>query len=334
MRAHALTRGVQVMLLVTSLGCAGRTSTGTPAAASTVRGTVRSAAGERGFVRYRPAWSGVSRPASGALVVMLHGCTQDADDAARGTRLSEWADREGFIVLYPEQPRSANATRCWNWFVPGATTRGDGEVALLAGLIDSVARAEGVQPQRVALVGMSAGAAMAASIAIAYPRLAGALVLHSGVPAGSARDLASAVQVMRQGVADVDALGWATHAAMGDGARPIRVLLIHGGSDPVVAPANLEVIARQWAIVNAASAGESVGPVTDVAERVPSTVGHRWAGRRITDAARRTSVEWWRVEGVGHAWSGGSPSGTFTAPAGPDASALLVQFLAEVWAGR
>ncbi|MEP6729514.1 MAG: PHB depolymerase family esterase [bacterium] len=255
------------------------------------------AQGSREFVVYRPA-SFPEKKEARALVVMLHGCTQTADDFARGTRMNVAAEREGFIVLYPEQPASAHPQKCWSWYNPEQSSRDKGETALLAGLIDSVAQAEGVSATRVSIVGMSAGAAMAANLGVAYPERYAALALHSGIPALAAKDVTSALAMMRQGASDGDALGATALAAMGSHARPIPVMVLHGGDDRVVSPVNLAATVREWTVVNGGGA-----PVEQVV-----------------------------FDGVGHAWSGGSSEGTYTAPSGPDATGMIVGFLKRVGA--
>jgi len=261
--------------------------------AQATRATFANAQGSREFVLFTPS-SLPSKPEERALVVMLHGCAQTADDMARGTRMNAAAERARFIVLYPEQPASANPQRCWNWFLPDNVTRDKGETALLAALIDSVARAHGVR--RVSLVGMSAGAAMAANLAVAYPERFVALALHSGIPAFAAKDVMGAITAMRQGASDGDALGAAALAAMGAHARPIPVIALQGSDDKIVSPSNLDAMVRQWTVVNAG----------------------------------RASVEKVMLDGVGHAWSGGSAEGTFTAPTGPDATGMIVAFFTRV----
>lgn len=246
----------------------------------------------------------VYRPASGAraLVVMLHGCAQGAEDMARGTRMNAAAESGRFMVLYPQQPASANPQRCWNWFMPEHSARGRGEAALLGALIDSVARATGVPATRVSLVGSSAGAAMAANLAVAYPERVAALGLHSGVPALAARDVVAALGVMKNGAGDGEVLGKAALAAMGARARPIPVIALHGSTDVIVAPANLAAIEQQWTTINAGAPGNGVRVVTHV------------------------------LKGVGHAWSGGSSEGSFTAPTGPDATRMILEFFRTVGA--
>ena len=264
----------------------------------TLRGTFTSAEGTRGLAVYRPArvsTNGAARP----LVVMLHGCTQTADDMARGTRMNAAADVAGFVVLYPEQPAQAHPLKCWHWYLPEHSTRGRGEAALLAAMIDSLVRAEGIAPGRVSLVGMSAGAAMAANLGVAYPERYAALALHSGIPALGATDVMGAMSVMRQGAGDGDSLGVVALTAMGERARAIPVVVLHGDADKVVSPNNLRATVREWTYVNAHAPG----------------------------AKATTPVEEHLFSGVGHAWSGGSAEGTYTAPSGPDATGIIVAFL-------
>jgi poly(hydroxyalkanoate) depolymerase family esterase len=266
-----------------------------PTAMQSERGTFASADGSRAYLLARP--SGGTAAGKRAMVVVLHGCVQSADDIARGSRMTEAAAREGFVVLYPEQPASANVQRCWNWYLPAQTTRGAGEVALLAAMVDSIGRREGVDARRVAVVGMSAGAAMAANLVVAYPERFAALAMHSGIAAGAASDIGSALAVMAKGPADGNALGDAALAAMGPRARAIPVIAIHGAADKVVSPANLSAVVTQWTRVNARATGSGA------------------------------PVEQHLLDGLGHAWSGGSPDVGYTAPQGPDATGMIVEFL-------
>lgn len=279
---------VWLLALMACAGAGPRTSI----VSHTARTTYAGAEGSRDLVVFRPASFPV-RARDRALVVMLHGCAQGADDLARGTRMNAAAESAGFMVIYPEQPAAANPQRCWNWFMPEQAVRGRGEAALLAGLIDSVARAEGIAETRVSLVGISAGAAMAANMGVAYPGRYAALALHSGVPALAATDVMTGLSVMRSGPATAGALGAAAVSAMGARARAIPVIALHGADDRIVSPANLKAIVAQWTVVNGG----------------------------------RAPVEEHLLPGVGHAWSGGSAEGTFTAPTGPDATGMIVAFL-------
>ncbi len=291
-----------------------------------VEGTFGPAAESRHFVLFRPDASLAPRSGARTLLVMLHGCTQDASDVSRGTRLDSAAARRGMLVLYPEQPARAHPKKCWNWYLPADVQRGSGELAQLAALVDSVRVAEGGAP-RILLAGMSAGAAMAANFAAAYPERVAALALHSGIAALAATDVTSALQVMREGPTGGPTLGDRVAASMGDRAHVIPVIALHGDADVVVSPANLEAVAQQWASANARVRGEAVPVPVAVARR--GATGRRWAS-----ADGSVSVEAWRLEGVGHAWSGGSAAGTFTAPEGPDATAMILEFFGRAEAGR
>ena len=254
--------------------------------------------GSREYTLFRPS-SFPEQRSRRALVVMLHGCTQSADDFARGTRMNDAAERGGFLVLYPEQTVVAHPQKCWNWYLAEHSTRGRGEAAILAGMIDSVARAEGVAASHVSLVGMSAGAAMAANLAVAYAERYAAVAMHSGLPALAATDVIAALRVMRQGDSDGDALGIAAVSAMGANAHPIPAIVLHGAEDRVVVPANLRATVREWTVVNSRAPGAGA------------------------------PVEEHLFDGVGHAWSGGSSTGSFTAPDGPDATSLVIAFFSR-----
>ena len=239
------------------------------------------------------------------LVLMLHGCTQDADDFATGTRMNLHAERQNLVVVYPEQTRQANQMGCWNWFRPEDQARGQGEPALLADLAGTLAAQHGVPQGRTYVAGLSAGAAMAAILGGTHPEVFAAVGVHSGLAPGSASDLPSALAAMRGG------RGGTRRAT-----APVRSIVFHGTADATVAPRNAD------AVIAASLGGETT---VEIASQVPgATVAlHR-------DAAGRTLAEDWRLSGIGHAWSGGSPAGSYTHPEGPDASAEMVRFFLAV----
>jgi len=240
------------------------------------------------------------------LVVMLHGCTQDPDDFAAGTRMNEAALRDGFFVLYPEQGRMANPTRCWNWFKHNHQHRGAGEPALIAGMTRAVMAQHGIDPARVYVAGLSAGGAMAAIVGEAYPDLFAAVGVHSGLPVGSASDAGSAFAAMSGGAP--------VHPASGH-APP--TIVFHGDQDTTVAPVNGERVV-------AASAGGFTP------ERKLASAGSRDVTRRIwRDNGGKVVAEHWLVHGEGHAWLGGSTNGSYASAHGPNATAEMLRFFFE-----
>lgn len=286
-----------------------------------IAGVFRDGAGERRYKLFRP--SAEKMPAAGqrTLVVVLHGCTQDADDIARGTRFNEAAARDGFVVLYPEQPESAHPRKCWNWFVPEQSHRGAGEAAIIANLTQKVAREEGIDPRHVFLAGISAGAAMAANLAAGYPEVYAAVAFHSGLPALVANDVASALAVMSKGPAESDELGALAFHEMGAHARVVPVIAFHGVSDPSVSVVNLRAIACQWVVANALAARAKPPEPVKVHPADP-----RLSGLRYVLSNGTVLVETWRVEGLAHAWSGGSAAGSYTDPGAPDATSMMLEF--------
>jgi poly(hydroxyalkanoate) depolymerase family esterase len=248
------------------------------------------------------------------LVVMLHGCTQSPDDFAAGTGMNSVAEAEGFLAAYPAQAIAANQSKCWNWFQAPHQRRDGGEPSLIAGITRQVMAQYNVDPGRVYIAGMSAGGAMAAILGATYPDLYAAVGVHSGLAPGSAHDLPSALRAMRQG-------GRATQTRV-DVALPL--ILFHGDRDSTVQPCNADHLVEQWT----AAAGASTPGAATVHEG--QVLGGRSYTRKIyTDDTGRPIVERWTIHGAGHAWSGGSRKGTYTDPAGPNASREVARFFLE-----
>jgi len=258
---------------------------------------------------YVPSKVGVGAP----LVVMLHGCTQSAEDFARGTGMNALADQHGFIVAYPSQTHAANAQKCWNWFKPSDQQRDRGEPAMIAGLTRQVIAEQHCDEGRVYVAGLSAGGAAAAIMANAYPDIYAAVGVHSGLPCEAARDLPSALMAMRQG-------GRAGSSAPHPG-RFVPVITFHGDRDNTVS----EINSRD--IVAAASA--LAGPLTTRSESGQIPRGRRYTREISLNARGQAVIEQWTIHGGGHAWSGGSATGSYTDSLGPDASSEMLRFFFE-----
>ncbi len=296
-----------------------------------VRGSFANAAGARDYELHLP---GGSAPSSGRpLLVMLHGCTQDAGDIARGTRLQDVAGSFGWMVLYPEQPEGANPRKCWNWYEPSHQRRDAGEPSIIAGMTAEIVARYGGDPHRVYLAGISAGAAMASLVAAAYPEQYAALALHSGLVHSAAANVMEALGAMQRGVPSPEPHAVAAFEAMGSRARPIPTLVIHGEGDAVVAPLNGAQAARQWFLTSALSRGQALDTTSGATNRSEEDVGGYLVRRSTYRAKDGAPLSYLVMIGkLGHAWSGGSADGTFTDPAGPDASRMVVDFFASVGA--
>lgn len=239
------------------------------------------------------------------LVVMLHGCTQDPDDFARGTGMNALARESGWLVLYPAQSRKANQQGCWNWFKHSHQQRGRGEPALLASMVRQVVAEHDGDPSRTYVAGLSAGGAMALILAEAYPELFAAVGVHSGLPTGAAGDLPSALQAMQHGAT----------AASRPGVVP--AIVFHGDRDTTVHPRNGERVAEAHA-----------GHTRTQVEHGRAPGGHPYTRTVHLDAGGQARVEHWVLHGVGHAWSGGQRGGSHVDPRGPDASREMLRFFA------
>jgi len=274
-------------------------------------GVAAGTVGARRFWLYRPP--GVSRGERLPLMVMLHGCGQDAKGFAASSRMNSVAARARFWVLYPEQDRLANAQGCWNWF-DTRSGRAQGEAALILNAIDQVCLRHPVDRERVGVAGLSAGASMAALLATRYPERFNAVVMHSGIPPGTADSTLSALGAMhgRRGTKPLPTGTVAT-------AWP-PLLVIHGAADRVVSAHNAEAAAQQWAT--------AAGALAIAPRRVQRGKRH---AMRVTDFKRRghTAATLVEVEGLGHAWSGGAASAPFSDAQGPDASRLAWAFVSK-----
>ncbi|MDD0809003.1 PHB depolymerase family esterase [Curvibacter sp. RS43] len=250
-----------------------------------------------------------------ALMVMLHGCGQDAEGFAMCTGMNRVAAEKRFMVLYPEQDPLSNPQRCWNWFET-RHGRAHAEAELILKAIDQVCTLNPVNPQQIAIAGLSAGASMAALLVTRHPSQFKALVMHSGVAPGTAHSTLTAFSAMRgrRPTLPLD-------ATPNDMATDWPALMvIHGDADTTVSPTNAEAAAQNWAQAAAARSGQ---------------VHRRQRGQRyamaVTDFKNRDRLvaRLVLVAGLGHAWSGGAANQPFADGRGPDASRLAWTFAAQ-----
>ena len=307
----------------------GRFETGS---ASSWRGYLTTAPGvapARDYVVYVPR--GWKRRARAPLRVLCHGCRQTPEDFAALTHIAEQADRDGTLVLLPRQSSYANGWGCWNWFEAN-TERGAGEAAIVAAQIVQVRRRYRARRERVWVAGLSAGGALAAVLGLRHPRLVRGILVHSGLACGAASSPASALSVMRRGPDnDVARIGDIARAALDRGTLPhVALLVVHGDRDDVVAPANATALVDQFLHFNGYAATGSRGSLP------PSYASSHEAGGTYypvhTDDWThngRIDVRYVRIEGLGHAWSGGDRGYAYADPHGPDALELFTRFIAD-----
>lgn len=275
-------------------------------------------AGPRRYKLYIP--SSYNGSAAMPLVVVLHGCTQDPDNVARGTRFNQAAEESKVMVAYPEQPAAANGLKCWNWFDAAHQKRDQGEPALIAGITRQVMKDMKVDARRVYVVGLSAGAAMALTVSYAYPEIFAAAGLHSGIAYGVATSTPEAIKRMGVGASDPADYAGVVTRAMGAN-KPIPTIVFQGKSDKTVNPANADNIVTQL------SSGFDQSKLTVKSENTGVTADGFHFTRRVH--GQPSLIEEWTVDELGHAWSGGSKDGTYTDERGPDATREIMRFLLE-----
>lgn len=272
----------------------------------TLTRTYVGAAGIREYKLYVPSRYGDETPPL-PLVVMLHGCTQNADDFAAGTQMNALAESEGCLVAYPVQRKGDNPSKCWNWFRREDQQRSLGEPAIIAGITQQIMAQYRVDADRVYVAGLSAGGAMAVIMAVAYPDLFAAVGVHSGLDIGVAHDVMSALAAMKGRASHTPATGLRT---------PIPLILFQGDADTTVNPSNAEPIVARFA--GTAKPSHSA--------RHTSPGGHAYTLSVFNDGQGAVDVEQWTVHGAGHAWSGGNANGSYTDSRGPDASKEMLRF--------
>ncbi len=267
------------------------------------------------------------------LVLMLHGCTQDPVDFATGTGMNDAAAPANALVLYPEQPHSANPNGCWNWFRPGDQHRDAGEPALLIAMLHDVMERHPVDAQRVYVAGLSAGGAMAALLGREYPDIFAAVGVHSGLQAGAAHNVMGALSAMKNGAKP----GAAEHHPS---ARPAPVhallppplIVFHGDADTTVHAHNGEqLIEATLAALAAGGARETVETEhtgqSPAGKRYSRTVYTLGGSAPTTNAPPGQVVaEHWVLHGAGHAWAGGHAGGSHTDPGGVGATQEMLRF--------
>jgi poly(hydroxyalkanoate) depolymerase family esterase len=260
------------------------------------------------------------------LVVMLHGCTQTANDFADATQMDVVAEKAGFIVAYPEQSADIIATRCWRWYDTAHQARDAGEPKDLSDTADAIAKGHGADPQRVYVAGISAGAAMSVILGATYPDRFVAIGVIAGVEYKGATSISEGLSTASNGGPGPDKQGDLAYMAMGTYARVVPTFVVHGTSDGVLSKVNGDQVTEQWLRTNTLVMGDgAIEPV----KSVTGSAGYTFTRMVHRSKANGASViEYYVVDNLGHAWPGGKDGASYSDKNGPDASNLLWGFFA------
>ncbi len=302
-------------------------STGSAAAAGSY---TRHSYGGLDYTKYVP--DSVQDPAP--LLVMLHGCTQDADQFKNETQMNQQADDHGFVVIYPEQSSSRHSNNCWQWFNDQNTTRGNGEVAIIKGMVDQVKSNHSIDGDNVFAAGLSAGAAMVPNLVVEYSDVFSSGAVHSGLHYEVAEsEQPNALLAMYNCSHDTGpvAAGDKAYNRMQDhsAVQNQKFTVWHGKDDTTVDPCNADKVAERSTVTyDWTDNGSDDGSTDYSADQTTSDCSATDCVEiyEYHDSSGETVVKKNLVSGMGHAWSGGASGGEYTNPDGPNASERIWNF--------
>jgi len=304
-------------------------------------GTVITSSGTRNYQLWVPSgYQNRDKRKPLPLVMMLHSCMQKPEDLAAISAMNEVADKNNFLVVYPEQTKEANSLRCWNWFDTKHQARDSGEPSLLAAIVQKVDSTHKIDGRRVYVAGISAGAAMAVVMGATYPDLFSGVGVMAGLAFKAGTTVESGLAAMKQGGPEPKQQGLLAFKATGNktsgkSIRRMPVIVFHGDADPYLSPINADQVIAQWAKTNDyfddGNDNDSVKsePVETIEGSVPA--GHSYTRYVYNDRSGRLLMEKWIVKGLGHGWSGSHAAVSFADPKGPNASAEMWRFFGETF---
>jgi poly(hydroxyalkanoate) depolymerase family esterase len=333
-RISVLTAATSVALLgmglVATTNTAFASNTAPDGTGSWTQSIYKNSYGQRAYSVYVPKSLPKNHPVP--LMVMLHGCSQSADVFAKSTRMNTYADQHGFVVLYPEQDSSSNSSRCWNWYLPDNFVRGGGELGIIVGMVDEVRKSVSIDPTRIGVAGLSAGAALTSNLIACHSDLFSVGVIDAGLEYKAASSMTEAFMAMSQSPShDIKATAQDAARCAGSKAKIVNLLVVHGMSDTTVSPKNAARIIEQFSLVNdLLDDGQANGSQTTSA--IHSETGQVQNGGRTYRVSTfggngKEHIREVLVDGMTHAWSGGASGGSFTDPAGPSSTDMAVQLL-------
>ncbi|MBC7537511.1 MAG: PHB depolymerase family esterase [Bacteriovorax sp.] len=286
--------------------------------------------GYREYKVYIP--SGLTKTHKAHLVVMLHGCEQSAEDFGKGTRISEWAEKEKFVALLPEQNTLYNPFKCWNWVMPYNNLRG-GEPAAIIEMMDAVTNDYNLDKENVYAAGMSAGASMVNILGNCYPERFKALGSQDGTQYYASSTGIDFSDVVLKGASVPSAVAAKTgyNCSAGVTKRPaiMPIIIFAGMNSPLMSPIHASQVEDEFKIFNDyldnGVKDNSYFKANEVL-KVQETNTYGYSLYKTVNKQNVVFIERYMIEKLGHDWSGGISDLEYNDPLGPDATALMVKF--------
>jgi poly(hydroxyalkanoate) depolymerase family esterase len=281
----------------------------------------------RSYQFVSPAKNKEKRP----LLVLLHGCKQNADIIIEGTRLEQEALKKNFYILAPEQSQINNLDHCWNWFFSQMQTRhGLNEMSEIISTIDDLVKFYQIDRSKIFVAGLSAGAALAENLIACYPDYFSAAAIHSGLAFKVAEDAYEAQRVItsRHQKSPEYLARKAHHCAKNVQDRQLKkVLVIHGLDDKRVPSFHSELIADSHEmmidLLDDGVINHSDSPI--VSERIEQFPNGFKA--HITDKKYKSfSERYIFIKGLQHAWGGGKAISRNFDPEAPSSNSFILNF--------
>lgn len=285
--------------------------------------------GTRNYKVYVPR--GLSKTTKPAVVVMIHGCEQNADVFAAGTRIMKWADKEKFIVLLPEQNPIYNPYKCWNWILPVNNSQ-YGETQVLVEMLDKVLVKYNGDENRVFAAGMSSGASMVNILGNCYANRFKALASHDGTQfyaSKSGLDFADVVLYGASVAAPISAEYGYTCSAFSKRPKQMPIIIFHGMNSPLMSPAHAYQIENQFKVFNDLLDNGTRDASYFLSKDVVFFPGKNTYGYNrytLINKAKQALIVRYMINDLAHSWSGGDVKYPYNDPKGPDATALIIDF--------
>lgn len=264
------------------------------------------------------------------LLLLLHGCMQDPLQVEAASGMRSVADRNNFMIVYPQQNAASSPHRCWNWYDNRNQERESGEPSLLVGIVNQVQQSYSVDADRIYIAGISSGGAMTSILASCYPDVFAAASVHSGMSYDASNSPIEAITAPLSGSqTQPDIAGATAYACAGDASQPIPILIFHGLADTIVIPENGDDTLQQFAQTNDfaddGADNDSVSAQPTNVETIQIAEGHPYIVEDF-EYNGELLMKRYTVDGLWHMWSGGTGILPFSDPAAPDASQIMWEF--------